>query len=386
MLFQGKVRTSQDPKSYGEGDWEYLDRSGRVEAQRVRAFLNHWVSQYPASDRDELISRIASRDDRNFDSATFELVLFALMQSLGCSITVHPGLGTKNSSHPDFLVVTPNEETVYIEAVLASEYSEADISGKKRTDAVLTAIEKIDSPNFFLAVGADGHPDVPPNAKTLRSDLERWLASLDPDLVAREMSQGKPACQPKIEWENEGWHITFWAIPKNPENRGKRQRVIGALVGRTRFVNAWEPIRDAVKNKGKRYGRLISPFIVAVNVDALAVDALDEKRGLFGEGEHVFRKRDACVPPHTLRRPEGAWTGPNGPQYTRVSGAWLFRKLSPWNIASCVNTLYFNPWAMNALPSLFTVPNHAKADSDTLQWVSGRSLVDILGLPPRWPE
>lgn len=188
MLFDNKERTSQDSKSYIEDDWGYLDRSGRVEAKRVRDFLNMWVSEYPDTDRAELIARITSGDNRHFQSAIFQLVLFALLRSLGCTITVHPVLPNGSAARPDFLIVTPQGESIYLEAVLASEYSEADAAARKRTSAVLNSIEKIESPNFFLGIKADGNPERPPGSKNLRNELERWLGTLDPDIVANDVT------------------------------------------------------------------------------------------------------------------------------------------------------------------------------------------------------
>lgn len=386
MLFDNKQRVSQDAKSYIENDWSYLDRSGRVEAKKIRDFLNNWIEKYPESDRKELIARITSGDSTNFQSAIFELLLFALLRSLGCSITVHPNLTNGSATHPDFLVVTPEGESVYIEAVLASEYSEADVSARKRTDVVLNSIEKIDSPNFFIGVNAEGHPERPPGSKLLRKELEQWLSKLDPDFVAHEVSIHGHDAIPRMTWQHEGWSIIFEAIPKKPERRGQGQRVIGSMSGGVRMVNAWEPIRDAVKSKGTRYGVLPHPLLVAINVDALTVDRIDEMQGLFGQEEFIFRMDETSAPPQMQRKPNGAWFGQAGPQYTRVSGAWIFSALNIWNVVSRKNTLYFNPWAINPLPSLFTVVHHAKTEGDTMQWCEGRKLGEILALATEWPE
>jgi len=386
MLFENKARSDQDPKSYTETDWDFLDRSGRLEAQRVRDFLNRWVSEYPESDRDELISRITSGENGHFRSAIFELVLFALLRSLGGSITVHPDLQNGSATHPDFLVVTPTGESIYVEAVLASEHREAEVSARKRTDAVLNAIERIDSPNFFVGVDADGQPERPPSGKRLRKELERWLATLDPDAVARDVSKLGRDAIPRMKWQHEDWNITFEAIPKKPENRAQGQRVIGMLSGGPRWINAWEPIRDAVKTKGNRYVDLPHPLLVAINVDALSVDRIDEMQGLYGQEEYVFSVADLSAPPQMRRKANGAWFGQHGPQYTRVSGVWIFVALNPWNIVSRKNTVHFNPWASKPLPAFFDSVHHAKAECEQMQWIDGLSLREILGLSADWPE
>jgi len=380
VLFDDKTRTFQGPRSYIESLWKYVDRSARVETGRVRAFLNHWIAEYPEGSRGELISRFKAGDDRGFTSATFEVVLFALLRSTGWSITVHPDLKNGTGAHPDFLATSSQEESVYIEAVIASEFSKAEISARKRADVVLDAIERVNSPDFFLDVDAEGHPDRPPNGKCLRSALEKWLTSLDPDAVTELTAEKGSSELPSMKWEKKGWQITFRAIPKMPEERGKGQRVICALHEGGRFVNSWEPIRDAVKAKGNRYGDLDHPLIVAVNVDAIDVDEFDEMQGLFGEEAYVSGVGDP-YPTEMRRKPTGAWYGPKGPQYTRVTATWLFRNLNVWNLATPANTLYFNPWAQRSIPKSFALFNHARAENDRMQWTAGHSLGQILGLP-----
>lgn len=385
MLFNDKERASLDSKSYIEDDWDYLDRSGRVEAKRVPDFFNKWVSEYPDSDRAELIARITSGDNRHFQSAIFELVLYALLRSLGCSITVHPELPNGSKTRPDFLIDTPQGESIYLEAVIASEYSEADVATRKRTSAVLNSIEKIECPNFFLGIKAEGNPERPPGSKFLRNELERWLGSLDPDAVAHDVSENGHEAIPRKIWKLEDWIIEFEAIPIKPDRRGKGQRVIGLISGGARFVNSWEPIRDAVKAKGNRYGVLPHPLLVAITVDALSLDRIDEMQGLFGQEGYIIDMNDTSAPPQMRRKANGAWFGERGPQYTRVGGAWIFDGMNPWNIISRKNTLYFNPWAAMSLPEFFTTVQHAKVEGEQMQWREGRSLRDILSLSIEWP-
>lgn len=385
MLFDDKERTFTGPRSYVEDDWEYLDRSGRVEAQRVRGFLNKWANEYPLEHRYELIARVKSGDQHNFHSATFELVLFALLRSLGCAVTIHPNLPNGGVSHPDFLAVTRNGAQAYVEAVLASDYSSGEIAARKRKDVVLAAIDNINSPNFFVSVDAEGNPERPPSGKALVRELEKWLKSLDPDRVTRDIDEHGLDTMPKMTWEHEGWKVSFGAIPRKPELRGKGQRVIGARFSGAQFVNVWKPIRDAVKSKGNRYGALPHPLLVCVNVDGMSVDRIDEMQALFGQEEYVFKVGEPGEP-KMRRRPNGAWLGPNGPQYKRVSGVWIFDTLNPWNVVSRKNCMYLNPWADRPLPDVFLTLNHAKPQDNKMVWIDGRPLGEVLNLPRDWPE
>jgi hypothetical protein len=385
MLFEEKDRTFIGPRSYVEGDWEYLDKSARVEAQNVRMFLNKWITVYPAEHCKELITRIKSGDQHNFNSATFELVLFAMLRSLGCTVTVHPDLPDSIPAHPDFLAITKDGTHVYVEAVLASDYSKAEIAARKRKDSVLAAINKIDSPNFFLGVRTEGNPHRPLSGKALGRELECWLKSLNPDQVSQEQFELGLDSMPKMSWEHEGWKVSFTAIPKKPNRRGKGQRVIGALFGGAQFINVWEPIRNAVKSKGKRYGKLPCPLLICINVDGMVVDRIDEMQALFGEEEYIFYVGDPREP-EMRRRPNGAWVGPKGPQYKRVSGVWIFDTLNPWNVVSRKNCVYFNPWADKPLPDLFLMVNHAKLQDCKMEWNEGQPIDELLNLPSDWPE
>lgn len=385
MLFDPRERTDQDTKNHGETDWEYLDRSGRPEAQRVRDLLTSWLSGYPAAHRGELVSRMQGGDDTEFQAAAFELLLYSALRGLGCQIEVHPALPT-GTKRPDFLAIPPAGGPVYVEAALASEFSQDAKAAQRRTKVVLDAIEKVDSPDFFIAVDANGDPERPPSGRRLRAALKRWISGLDYEAVAADLRAHGNDALPKFTWDHEGWEISFDAIPKKPDRRGQGQRTIGAIFGEARWGAAHEAIREAVRFKGGRYGELPHPLLVAVNVDAMSVDNDDEMNALFGDEQYVVRMGDPTAEPQMRRAPNGAWIGAAGPQYTRVSGAWLFRRANPWNIASRTHTVYFNPFAARPLPPLFDTFPHAKGTNGTMRWAEGRTLRDVFGLPVEWPE
>lgn len=386
MLFEKKSRTYIGPKSYGEGDFEFLDRSGRREAENVRKFLSSWLGKFPEGEQSELISRIQSRDPKAYESATFEIILYAILTNLGASIEIHPELDNGSDKHPDFLVSFSKGEEFYVEAVLASEHSGAELAAERRKNVVLDSIERLESPNFFLGINAEGNPETPPSGKALRREISNWLAKLDPDDVTNAVDEHGFEAVPKLQWCHDGWEIEFEAIPKNPEKRGSVERVIGVLSGEARFINGWEPIRDALRSKGNRYGELTKPLVIAVNVDAFSLDRIDEMQALFGEEEYVFSRDNPDTQPAMQRAANGLWNGPQGPQYTRISGAWLFGGINPWNVVSRKNTVYFNPWARLAAPEELQRLTHASAREEKMEWLDGISLARLLKLDSSWPE
>jgi hypothetical protein len=275
MMFSPRERTERGSKNHGETDWQYLDRSGRPAAQKVRDLLTSWLASYPEVHRGDLVSRMRGGDDTEFQAATFELLLYSALSRLGCTIEVHPTLPT-STRHPDFLATSPSGDRVYVEAVLASEFSQDAKAAQRRTKVVLDAIERVDSPDFFIAVDAEGYPETPPSGRRLRAALQRWISGLSYDAVAADLHARGNDALPTFSWSHEGWEISFDAIPKKPDRRGQGQRTIGAIFGEARRGTSNEVIKEAVKFKGGRYGDLPHPLLVAINVDSISVDKDDE--------------------------------------------------------------------------------------------------------------
>ncbi len=386
VLFEDKDRDYNGSKFYAELDYEYLDRSSRSEAKKVRDLLNKLFSLLPEEEQKDIYSRITGRDTSNYKSATFELLLHGIFITNGCEVAIHPELNNGSMSRPDFLIKTPGGDEFYLEAVLASEFDDNYKAAVKRKDVVLDTINKMESPFFFLGITAEGNPDTPPKGKPLKRHLQTWLESLDPDAVIKEIEENGHYSLPRTMWNHDGWEIEFEAIPKKPESRGKDGNIIGALSGGVRWVNSWRPMRDAVTSKGNHYGELDKPFLIAVNTDLFRLDKIDEMQALFGEEQYIFKVEDPNPQPDMQRAPNGAWHGNQGVQYTRVSGTWFFDNLNPWNIVSRKHTIYFNPWAQAVLPDYIKVFPYAQSEDHLMVWNDGKSLGDTLGLEAGWPE
>lgn len=394
ILFQEKKRNYQGPRTHTESDFDYLDRSGQRDADRVRQFLNEWVSHFPETEVKGLISRIKSGNKTEFNSATFEIFLYALVKGLGGEIEVHPKLENGSVKRPDFLVQMPSGEEFYLEATLAGQDSKSKRAAAQRTNVVFEIIDKIDSPNFRIGVVTSSDPETPPPSRKLRRAIEEWLSQLDPDTVSRDVENaiakdkdgGGRIIFPEMTWEYEGWCVKFEAYPVKLERRVGGQRAIGRIRCEGQWNNIDEDLKDAICSKGSRYGDLDRPFIIAVNVNRRFISRMNEVEALFGQERLIYRPTKACDPLTKEYENNGAWYGPKGPRYTRVSGVWIFGALSPWNIVTTRNRLYFNPWAKTPAPDLLQRVNCAWSNNEEMVWTDGEKISTLLGLPESWPE
>ncbi len=386
MLFTDRKRTDSSPKANRESDFAFLDRSARPEIERVRQFLETLAAGYPLDELAELVARVRSGNDTHFKSSVFELVLYAYLVRLGYTLRPHPELKNGSSARPDFHVVAPGGEDFYLEAVLVSADDDADPAAEARIGTTLDALEKASHPNFMVAVESEGSPDTQPSGNRLRAAALAWLDSLDPDEVQALVDQYDLFSSPTLSWEHEGWQVLLRAIPLKSERRGKTTTLIGVLDGGAGFIDAWTPIRDAIKFKGSKYGKLDKPLLVAVNFGSFHLEQIDEMQALYGQEQFVFAVGEPDRDPRFERAPNGAWRGRAGAQSTRVSGAWLFNDLTPYTLASRRHTIYFNPWAANPLPEVLKSMPHAVAQDGKVQWHLGATLQDVLALPEGWPK
>jgi hypothetical protein len=384
-VFDNVQRTDSSTKRNLESYFNFYNRSARPEMGAVRDIIEECVENYPESETEELISRLVSGDDIHFRSATFELFLHEALRRQGFMLTPHPELPNGSLYKPDFYVVDPNGESFYLEAVLATENNELDKGGEARKGAVLDTLAKSPHQNFMISLDDDGSPRSPPSGKKLKNKVHRWLDSLDPDEVNQEIEgSGLDSIEPMF-WGHDGWNLQIRPIPIKPERRGKSSNLIGIGGVGGGFVDAWSPIRDAVKFKGGKYGDLNAPLVVAVNLDSFYLDRIDEMQALFGQEQFVFSP-GIDAEPEMRRAKNGAWYGKCGPQYTRVSAAWLFNDLQASSLAARSSTLYFNPWAtMHAPDSLRCFP-FAISEDNKMTWHEGLSFREIFSLHEEWPR
>lgn len=391
-LFDDIPRSYKGPANRSEPSFDYLNRSARLDVDRVRHVLGEWFSHFLTAAQPDLRNRFRSKDDRQHLGAFFELYLHELLCRLEMNVEVHPVSPKAKKTRPDFKVSKGRTPVFYLEATLAAS-SDTDVSAENIESRVYDVLDRMDSPNFFIGIEVKGAPATDPPAKQMRRFLEQKLKDLDPDAVARQLEQGGLKALPSWTWQHGTWEVTFRPIPKSPEARGKPGlRPVGAHMYEFRYVEPQEGIHDAVRKKATKYGDLDLPYIVAVNALDLFVDQDAVAAALLGDEQYIATLyEDGSTKGHQSRKPNGVFYGPQGPQNTRVSGVLMlggFGGLRPWNVATEVPVLWHNPWALYPLaPETWSLPQMV-FDSSSSQMVKreGLQIAEVLGLPPGWPR
>ncbi|MDH6517483.1 hypothetical protein M2163_005536 [Streptomyces sp. SAI-135] len=377
VVYRDWNRTDSSPKRASEPDAEFLDRIAGPFWDQVRGVINDWVSHFPAQAQSGLRSRLLDRNsDANVFSALWELYLHEMLLGSGCTVQVEHQVGT-NGKNPDFLVTRGGDQFV-VEAIWTAQRL-SDTSGTSLPPQLSDAIDRVPSPNFFLSYTLNSVGPSTPSQRRLKTELTRWLASLDPDQVIAGYERKMPL--PRRTWREAGWSITFEAIPRSPGRRGDpTSRTIG--VHAATWVDESNLVLDAVKRKGGKYGDLELPFIVAVGHAALFPEDEDTENALYGTSVEYVRAGTSTFG----RKLNGYWTATYDHDHSRVSGVLLVDNPAPWTWTKNAPVLWQSPDS-KSLPAP-VLPTWATAQLGELHVVhqpAAHPIHTALGLPKDWP-
>jgi hypothetical protein len=154
-------------------------------------------------------------------------------------------------------------------------------------------------------------------------------------------------------------------------------------------VSTHEDLRAAIDSKGKKYGNLEKPLVVAVNVLDDFCDEFAVWNALLGDEAMIStRQVEGSFPPEWERLPNGAWRGREGPRNKLVSAVSIVHQLLPSNLRTRSLTLIHNPWALNPLPvgALLVPYLEISLTDDKIHRREGRDHADVMGIPDPWPQ
>lgn len=384
-MFSDHNRNDDRIKQQEETHFEFLDRCSWESTAQIRVLISNCLSNYPEEHRSEIEARIQSR--REFNSATFELLLHELLIRQGFFLEIHPELPNGSKKRPDYLAKDSKGIEFYVEAVLASqdnELSDSDIAIKQR---VIDQLHNNSHPDFGVFIDSNGNPDSAPRGKQFVRQVIAWLNTLDYETLRDQLENREFDAIPSSEWNLNGWQINLKAYPFAKDARSKGHGLVATYNdGEATWVNSWTPLRNAIRMKGSRYGQLDKPLIVAVNFQSGYLNIIDEFQALYGQELVVISNDEASAKPTLKYDNNGAWNGRSGPEGTRVSGAWFFNNLLPYTASNAGQRLHLNPWADLSVPSSLLDFPHTYLENQQIQEVSGKTIAEIMDLPPNWPE
>ena len=198
-LFDDDIaRVQHRTKHESEPLFAYYNTSARSSVNALRRLLEQWFNPYPEEAKTDLRERFRSPIDVQHQAAFFELYVHRLVSCMGYELKPHPDIpGT--SSHPDFLVGKDGTAVLYLEITIAAPSAEEQ-GQEKRAAVVYDTLNGLDSPNFFLHIRVRGAPKTPPAGARLRDDLYKWLATLNPDELAKQLKEFGLDGLPTLEW------------------------------------------------------------------------------------------------------------------------------------------------------------------------------------------
>ena len=256
----------------------------------------------------------------------FELYLHEFLLRTNHRVEIHrKGTAAKQ---PDFSATTSDGASVVLEAIVATETTDAQKGAEKRKSQLYDMIDRLESPDFFLSMEIEGEPNTPiPGDQWLR-ELRKWVSSLDYDAVAILGEQETFDLLPTLALEHYGLVVLFGPIAKKKEYRGQTNvRPIGVQSFDTEWVQSWKAIQRAVRKKASRYLKQDCPYLIAIN----------------GTGHNCDFEEFEQAPDD----PDGLWSVRRQPSHTRVSAIIAIVQLVATTIGCAEARLFHNPFATN---------------------------------------
>ncbi|KRC59125.1 hypothetical protein ASE14_15200 [Agromyces sp. Root81] len=263
--------------------------------------------------------------------------------------------------------------------------SDINAGATARRQQVYDAINRIESPNFFLAIdvkeiGAQALPTT-----RLRRELEGWLSALDPDAV--ELALGDNPRGERFDWKERGWKLAFRPIPVRADSRGQaNHRVLGVFgPGEAQWLDDVSVLRGTIRSKGSAYGALDLPLVVAVNVATAFHDEEDTLGALFGTWKIQFEVGDPDSA-RSVRARDGYWGSPGEWKHRHLAGLLLAHNVAPWRVTQEIPTLWLHPDPIDPVKAL-GVWRTSRLDGTHIERLEPYAeLGDHFGLPEQWPD
>lgn len=391
-LFSHETRSEESSPRFGHSTFYALEQRSGVEWDAMRDLAEAWWQRSPEECRLDIKGRIQSGDDEQFRSAFVELYVSELLLRAGYQLSGHPDLGT-GPSRPDFLATDSYGQQFVVE-VTTSASPVATRGEQKRLDVLLDGINKLTISKFFLRLKVVGIGPRDVSTTRLRSDLQRWLSTLNHAEVSEQLTSYRAISLDEdlfsFRWEDSGWKIDFSPWPKSSEFFDKPSRAVGSFgPSRASAVNDTDAIRGRLKDKAGRYGEFALPYVIALETQNWMDPDYSAKTSLYGDDQITIRMaNDGTEVTERSLKPNGFWRTQAGFSNQQVSAVIMLNNISPWAFANGTPTLWHHPKPTLPIDTFSSVLSsyHLTSSGSIVKSEPSISQHDYFEIPISWPN
>ena len=374
-------------------EYQRLDQAPGAVAERVRWLMERWYRRLPAHARSEIRQRFCSPALGAHLGAFWEMYLYEAASGLDLEADLDVGRD-HGGRRPD-LLVGDEASGFFLEATVALGDSAVHRDQRARADQMYAAIERVHNRDFLLHTELRLIGDATPGRKLVADPLDRWLGTLDPDVVRRGADAGQPA--PTFTIDENGWLVRIEATGKKAELRGDPEMgVIGSRVegfgpdaGGEDLLSTIDDItpltKVLLKKAGHGYEVDDRPFVIAVLCAGDFIDEDDIAQALFGPIEYQLDLgSDRAAGAY---QPGGLWHDGAGARYRSVSAVLTASNLASGAVAAVEPRLWLNPAAIHPIDPGLLPWRRWEIDPGArfVEHPASRSSAKLFGLPAGWP-
>lgn len=380
-LFTTVKRTFHGPAHENEKTYNYYDRSARNDIGIVRDLLESWFNNLPTDEKHETKERFK----KSFYSVFYELFLYNFFLKLGFEIIIHPII--KNSDkRPDFLIKKDDLE-IYVEAKISEDKSEEQKSFENLKSRFYDKISKIKSDHFIFHIEELNIKTAnQPSTQELISKILKKLATLNHNAELEKAQTENFNNFQKLKYENNEINISITFLPVIIDAIGKARRSVGIPPIETFIGGAEEAIRDSIRKKSKRYGKLDKPYLICVNALSIKSSSIhDIDSAIWGSLAISFSTNPENRDEKFIRNSDGIFYNNGAKRILNVSGV-MVNRIFPNNIPDSKYWIFAHPFTENPLDfKRFGLPYCYIKESHVIN-NDCQDLGDIFELPINWPN
>jgi len=378
-VFDEKERTDPSPARNEESTFEFFNRVAGPYWDHPRQLIEEWCSHLKDDgEYMDVRNRIRSRNAAQYNGAFLELYVHEMLLRSGHTVAVHPSL-PDTSRRPDFYA-EKDGAGFYVEAINPGA-SRADVAAAARLNRLLDVVNRLHNPNFTLWLDelTEGRGDAAP--ARLRTQLERWLKTLNPDDVLDYIDA------PRYRWTHDDWSAEFLAIPVDAPARGMARsdrRAISVYGYHPAQIENDAPlIHRALESKHSEYGKLENPFVIVVGVFIHDADRWHAANAFYGPERVTFSKVEQS---QAARHSDGYFGAPGRWKHTNVSAVLLVNQLQPYHLDKTDAALWQHPGASHPVPPIPWAADTIQLVGTNLETTSAPvEALSFFGLPTPWP-